>query len=544
MRYFIIILLFLNSINLIAQNYFNERFEFYYPQGADGALNAMDIEDGYILNGATGDSLNPFWRRLGMVKFNKSGELIWQKSWGDTVSLWYYAARGSFIKHMDAYYTVGSKRSFYDDYSHSETVLIKYNQNFDTIWTSTYGKKHYPYDSSYIARNFAGIENGFVIVGTLVIQTDSSGFYIPTSEIAFRNNEAILTSNVDYYYYHEPYLLIMDSLGDVEYEYSYPDSGFYFHGNSIVQTSDGGYAIGAYKHIIGNYGIAIGDPIILKTDSLGNKEWELNLGGPYPDGTAILCRSEDGHIIAVSRYDLDSVYHDKYLSKVQLTKVDNEGYIIWNKFLGDKELWSRPTNLRIDSSGGYIISGKTADNYYPDEPFDMGFILRTNDEGDSLWYRKYAVLWDKSSSNYLYDAIPTSDGGFLGAGYCLPAGQDTGTKDAWIIKVDSLGCTSPTDCWVGEKEIVWVTSETGNQIKIYPNPAQTWFGVEIGKNKESDRSSTVEVFDLFGRLTEMVEIPKGQNIIRLYVSDWKRGMYLVRVKKRNSVLGSGKLVIK
>ncbi len=473
-----------------------------------------------------------------------TGELQWTKTWGDTISIWYYATMGAFIEHMDANFTVGSKRSFYDDYSYSETVLIKYNQSFDTIWTSTYGKKNYPYDSSYIARNFVGIENGFAVVGTLEIRTDSKCFYIPNSEIAFTNNVAVLSSNVEYYYYHEPYILIMDSLGDVKYEFNYPDSGYFFHGNSIIQTSDGGYAIGAYKHIIGNYGMAIGDPIVLKTDSLGNKEWEFNLGGPYQDGTAILCNSEDGNIVATSRYDIDSVYHDKYLSRVQLTKISNEGNIIWNKFLGDKELWSRPTNLRIDSLGGYIISGKTADNYYPDEPFDMGFMLRTDSEGDSLWYRKYAVLWDKSSRNYLYDAIPTSDGGFLGAGYCLPAGEDTGTQDAWVIKLDSLGCTSPTDCWVGQEEVVWVTTEISTQIKIYPNPAQNWFEVEIGKNKKPDRSSTVEVFDLFGRLTEKVEIPKGKNNIRLYVSDWKMGMYLVKVKNKNGVYRSGKVVIK
>lgn len=544
MKVFLIVLFVGFSNVILSQNYFNERFGFSDYLLPDAALNIMEIEDGYITNGGTGSELSPYWFRIGIAKYNLTGELQWTKTWGDTISIWYYATGGAFIKHMDASFTVGSKRSFYDDYSHSETVLIKYNQNFDTIWTSTYGKKNYPYDSSYIARNFVGIENGFAVVGTLVIRTDSSGFYLPASEIAFTNNVAVPSPNVEYYYYHEPYLLIIDSLGDVKYEYNYPDSGYFFHGNSLIQTSDGGYAIGAYKHIIGNYGMSIGDPIVLKTDSLGNKEWELNLGGPYQDGTAILCNSGDGNIVAVSRYDIDSIFHDKYLSRVQLTKISNDGNIIWNKLLGDKELWSGPTNLRRDSSGGYIISGKTADNSWPDEPFDMGFLLRTNSEGDSLWYRKYAVLWDNSSGNYLYDVIPTSDGGFLGAGYCLPAGEDTGTQDAWVIKLDSLGCTSPTDCWVGQEEVVWVTKEMDSQIKLFPNPAQNWFEVEIGKNKETDSDFTVEVFDLFGRLIAEVKIPKGKKSIRFYVSDWNRGLYLVRVIGKDGIIGSGKVVIR
>jgi len=501
-------------VSLNGQSYFNERFGFGYPFVPDGALNAIEVDDGYVLNGRTGDMYNHYWAILGMIKLDFQGDVLWKKTWGDTVSQWWYSGRGSLIRYNSAYFTIGSRNTWYESGSHSETLLIKYNDDFDTIWTASYGKKQYPHDSSYIARSFIGIENGFAVVGTLEINYGAD---------------------------HEVYLLKMDSLGNVLWEHNYPSSEFRYMGMKVLQATDsGGYTFGAYRWLIGPYGAAIGDPIVIKTDSLGNKEWELNIGGQYQDGSALLCTSDDGNIMAASRYDTDSIHETLYLSKIQLAKIDNSGNIIWNYLYGDKHYYLNVRNIRPADNNGVIISGSL---WHP-SPNEMGFLLRVDSLGSELWYRQYSILNDQNSLNHLYDAIPTSDGGFLGAGGCLPVGSDTGTQDAWVIKVDSLGCTSPTDCWVGQEEVVWVKTETGNQIKIFPNPAQTWFTVEIGKNKEPDDEFIVEIFDLFGRLTKEVEIPNGQNNIRLYVSDWNRGMYLVRVKNRNSVLGSGKLVIK
>jgi len=514
MRVITIIIVCCLTTNLVSQNYFNERFGFGEYWSGDSGFNAFEIEDGFIINGGTDGLINSYMFRLGMTKLNLLGEIQWKKTWGDTNSIWYYTANGTIIKHFEAYYTLGSKKTWHEPGYHSETMLIKYDENFDTVWSAYYGKKKNPYDSSYISRSFTGIEYGFAIVGTLVI---------------------------NYGEVHEPYLLIMDTFGIVHYEYNYPDSGYYFHGNSVIQTTDGGYAIGAYKHIIGSYGAAIGDPIVIKTDSFGNKQWELNLGGQYQDGTAILCQSGDGNIIAVSRYDIDSIFYDKYLSRVQITKIDYDGNILWNNLYCDKALWSDPSNIRSDSSGGYIVSGATADNNWPVEPSLMGFILRVNSDGDSLWYRKYSIVNDESSLNYLYDVIPTSDGGFLGAGGCLPVGSDTGTPDAWVIKVDSMGCTSPWDCWVGEDELVWDITDTGIPIRIYPNPANTWFEVEITEN---ERGVIIEVFDVYGRKADEIKIPNGQTFVRVNTSNWQKGMYVVRAISKKGLIGSGKLIVR
>lgn len=509
-----IVVFLLCSMSVYGQTYFNHRFDFSHHQLWDGAINCIEVDDGYVLNGATGDTSYLGWHRIAITKFSLQGAVLFKKIWGDTNSEFFYSSRGSFLQHQNSYfYTIGSRKTYFDTGYHNEMMMVKYDDNFDTLWTSYYGEKQIPYDTSYIPRNFISAENDFLVTG-LKYPHPGSKLYI--------------------------FLIKTDSLGNVAWEKVYGNDEIKSEGMSVMQSTDNGYAIGAYQWIIGDYGAAVGDPIVIKTDSLGNPEWELNLGGPYQDGTAILCNSDDGKIFATSRYDTDSIHEHLYKSRIQLSKIDNFGNILWNFLYGDKSYYLKVRNIRPTDNNGVIISGSL---WHP-SPNEMGFLLRVDSLGNELWYRQYAILNGQNSLNYFYDAIPTSDGGFLGAGGCLPVGSDTGTQDAWVIKVDSLGCISPTDCWVGQEEVVWVTIETGNQLKIYPNPAQNWFEVEIGKNKESDRLFTIEVFDLFGRLTEEVEIPKGQNNIRLYVSDWKRGMYLLRVKNRNGVMVSGKIVIK
>ncbi len=525
------------SLNLVSQEYFNTRLNFNDPLMDDAALNTLEVSDGYVLSGGTGN----YRRQLSMAKISFYGEIMWKKNWGDTISDWWNSNGHSFVKHFNSYYTIGSKNTWYESLRHSETMLIKYDNNFDTVWVSYYGKGLFPYDSSYIARSFIGTENGFAVVGTLNI------YYDKRNNNTERSEELSNTSNINLLregYIHEPYILITDSLGNVEYEYNYySDSGYYFHGNDIIKTSDGGYAIGAYKHVIGNYGAAVGDPIVLKTDSIGNKEWELNLGGQYQDGSALLCLSDDGNIIAASRFDIDSGTFNRYRSRIQISKINNQGSIIWNKLLADKQWSTYVNNIRTDSLGGFVISGMVGNTNWPVEPSRMGYILRVNGEGDSLWYRKYSILNGKYSSNYFYDAIPTSDGGFLGAGVCRPAPPDTGNTDTWVIKIDSMGCTSITDCWVGKPEWKWVETENGNKIKVYPNPAHNWFEVEVEQGNEPHPDFSIELFDLYGRFTEEVKIPKGKTSFKFYVSNWNRGVYLVRVKSNKGILGSCKVIL-
>lgn len=492
------------------QEYFKTRFGFGDPNLHDAAKNVIEVYDGYIINGKTGHPLNSDWPTLGMTKLDLYGNVVWKKTWGDTISQWWYCDRGSLTNCLNTYYSVGSRSTWYDSISHSEIALIKYNTDFDTLWTVFYGKKHFPYDTSYIPRNFKCIGNGFIIAGTFQV------FYGGKTE---------------------PFLIKMDSVGNVLWEQSYPDEELYYEGKSVIRTTDNGYAIGAYRWFFGPYGASVGDPVVIKTDSMGNKEWELNIGGPYQDGTAVLCPSEDGNILATARYDVDSLYYNRYKSRIQLTKIDNSGNILWNRIYGDKVIYEKVANIRPAHNNGVVITG----SYWGGEPEWVGFMLRIDSLGDSLWFRQYAILNGENSMNFLNDAIPAGDGGFLGAGWCAPRPPDTGTQDAWAIKVDSMGCTSPDDCWVG----IRAPQETEIRISgfnVYPNPSTGIFNIR--NNYPQNGGWQAELFDIYGNRVKRIKVPAGKYEIKLNVTNLKKGLYVIRITYNNGQTLSRKVILR
>ncbi|MFK5855113.1 MAG: T9SS type A sorting domain-containing protein [Bacteroidota bacterium] len=511
MKYIGIIVFVIVANLTFSQSYFNERFNFQYPWEFDGSVNAIEISDGYIVNGATGDSLASFWHRLAIAKVDFEGNLLWTKTWGDTISRYFFADRGSLISSNNAYYSTGSKKTnFNNDISYSESFLTKYNSSFDTLWTSYFSKVNAPYDTVYICRNFIDTDDGFIFTGT------------------FQRDE---------YQTIGTFLIKTDTLGNKIWERIFTDSTHYIHGVSIIQTSDGGYAIGNYRWVLGPYGVSIGDPYIIKTDNLGNVEWELNVGGPYQDGSAILCNSPSGKIICASRIDVDSIYYDIYKSRVQLLEISNNGIIVAQNQYCDPLIHRTVTNIKSTQTNGYIVSGKTNETDFETEPFTMGYLLRVDSSYDSIWYRQYGICMGADSHNTLYDVLPTSDGGFLGAGYCLPVLPDTGTQDVWIIKVDSMGCTTPWDCWVNTEEIE--NDNNHSEVSVYPNPTKSVLNIDF-QLVIGIKNVTIELFSINGKPIMRLNNLKHNN--KIDVSELNSGIYIYIITS-NKYVKTGKILV-
>src|SRR2546423_3312675 len=87
--------------------------------------------------------------------------------------------------------------------------------------------------------------------------------------------------------------------------------------NSVIQTSDGGYAIAGYTYssngnITSNHGAT--DVWVVKLDAKGNIEWQRTLGGSsYEEGNSII-EGDNGFVIAGHTTSNDgdvSGFHDK-----------------------------------------------------------------------------------------------------------------------------------------------------------------------------------------------------------------------------------------
>ena len=94
---------------------------------------------------------------------------------------------------------------------------------------------------------------------------------------------------------------------------------------------------------------------------------------------------------------------------------------------------------------------------------------------------------------------------------------------------------------VGIEEVQPEKVEDHPALKIYPNPTKNEFQVQCLKFRDS--SSVIEIFDIYGRKVKEIKVPKGQKEIEVDVGSWRKGLYLVRIRIGQSVVGNEKVVL-
>ena len=484
--------------------YFNNRYD---PTGnllADRAYGIIETESGYVL---CANIANGYWYTA-LLSLDYDGSFNNIKMYGDGYSEFIVGRAGSLMKYDDqTYYTVGFNRVYTSTWVHDQGLLMCYNNTMDTLWSHYYGERNEPYDTAFIFSQINKTSHGDLII---------TGGWMPYG----------LPSHM--------YLLKTDKYGNKQWDNSFGFSTWYYLGYSVIQTSDGGYAIGGGRFVIGD--INSGAPIVIKTDSAGNQQWFKNLGGPYVDDIAMVCPSEDDNILVGTVYT-DYMTGDDPHSRINIVKLDIQGNIVWNKKYGSTRIGNYLLNIRCLSSGDILSCGFVYDIF----PHIAGWMLKINNDGDSLWYREYDILAGSESMNNFYDILETSDNGIIACGYIHPVSPDSGTEDVWVIKVDSLGCEGPDDCWVGMEEKP-EEEMTGKALEIYPNPAGRRLRV-AGYGLRGDEYAVVSFFDSYGHKVFEMTVPPSQKEIFVDVSAWHDGLYAVMLLQNGKIAGSGKVVV-
>ncbi len=490
--------------------YFDSVYHFTPWNSWDFARNVIEVEDGYIVQGETSDQFNTSWHRIAFSKIDTMGNKIWQKSYGDTISQWGLASSGSFIKSSSGgFYAIGVKRTPTGNWVFDQGLIMRLDENVDSLWIKLHGDKTEPVDTAYILKQIKQLENKDLI---------SVG-------LAYHYGET--NSRI--------YLLKTDSLGNKLWDkwLGFGDTWF-FYAFSIIQTSDNGFAIGgSVNYWPDAQGI---DPIVIKIDSLGNQEWIKYLGGPIRDHQAYVSLSHDNQILAGMNIGHTQYGSTGYSGRICIVKMDNDGNIFWNKEYSGDYHTSRLNSLISLPNGNIVATG----NYRKDYPHTIGWILKVNSYGDSIWLREYDRYSLSEDSKYqLFDIKTTSDGGLIACGDAAPHEPDPGNQDAWVIKLDSNGCDTP-NC---DPTVIIPVERIFrlNEIRIYPNPARDM--LVVGSSWLVERQWKLEMYDLFGRKVEEIEVPRGREDTRFDVSGWQRGLYLVRVTCEDGDVGCGKVVV-
>ena len=154
-------------------------------------------------------------------------------------------------------------------------------------------------------------------------------------------------------------------------------------GLSVDQADDSGYVITGYTSLPGSDT----QVYLVKTDPFGNKVWENNFGGAnFEEGRSVKHTSDEGYIVA-------GTCNNGFGYLVYLVKTDSSGNKVWEKTFGPYE----GRDVQQTSDSGYVVVGSTS----------------TSENGSQVYLIKL-----KSNYPSNIPAIPSGQtSGILGASY-------------------------------------------------------------------------------------------------------------------------------
>jgi hypothetical protein len=351
----------------------------------DVAWSVVQTNDGgYALAGWTesfGAGAEDFW----LIKTDSAGNVQWNKTYGGTSTAWFGERAYCLIQTNDGGYAVAGETSSFGAGSR-DFWLVKANSNGTIEWSKPYGGTNQ--EEAYS-----------------LIQTNDGGYAIAGRTLSFGVAG-----------YENMWLVKTDSNGTMEWSEAYGGAGIEI-AYSVVQTSDGGYAIGGETGPWGN----VRDVWFVKTNSNGTMEWNKKYGVGTVDFSFSMVRTTDGGYAMAGHTETPA----GGFADVYLVKTDADGNMQWNQTYGgtrDDSAWS----IVQTNDGGYALAGGT-------ESYGSGYrdfwLIKTDSAGNAQWNETYGG----ADTDWAYSVIQTDDGGYALVGWTESSGA--GGQDFWLIKL-------------------------------------------------------------------------------------------------------------
>jgi hypothetical protein len=270
-------------------------------------------------------------------------------------------------------------------------------------------------------------------------QTNDGGFIV--AGYSFSNDGDVSGNHGDQDYW----IVKLTNIGTIEWQKSLGGSG-YDAAQSIRQTTDGGYIVAGISFsndgdVSGNHGFL--DCWVVKLSSIGAIEWQKSLGGSSGElGNSIQQTSDGGYVVAGWSSSNDGDVSGNHNSQdCWVVKLSSIGAIEWQKSLGGSG-YDGANYIQQTSDGGYVVAGWSQSNDYD---------VSGNHGGEDYWIVKLTntgtIEWQKSLGGSVRDISvdidQTNDGGYIVGGFSESNDGDVsgnhGSLDCWVVKLSSIG---------------------------------------------------------------------------------------------------------
>jgi beta-propeller uncharacterized protein DUF5122 len=353
--------------------------------GTDYAYSIKATSDGgYAAAGGT----NSFGgENFYIIKLSSSGLLQWSRSIGGPN----YEGAFFIVQTSDGgYAAAGGTASF--GAGNNDFYIVKLDSAGNMQWNKTVG----------------GI---YEDVAFAIIQSTDGGYAIAGYTYSFGAGDR------------DFYIVKLDASGNLQWNRTI--GGMYYeYGETLIQTSDGGYAVAGFTY---SFGAGNGDFYIVKLDSGGSLLWSKTIGGTQPDYCLSIIQTTDGGYAAAG----PSSSYGGGDNDFYIVKLDGSGSFQWTRTFGGSGLDYAESVIQT-TDGGYAVAGLTYSFGAGNK--DM-YIVRLDSSGNLLWNRAIGG----PNYDYAESIVQTSDGGYIAAGHTNSYGA--GDYDAYIVKLDAGGNT-------------------------------------------------------------------------------------------------------
>jgi len=510
------IILFSSGLN--AQNRWVKQY--YSEKDALGLNLSIAYDNGYIVVGKHGHNYSTYnW----LIKTDINGEILWEKTFGDPST--FIMFQDMAYNNLGDLYLTGST-GYYDEVSY-DPLIMKLNACGEKQW----------------CRVFTEADNNFS--NKLVVTPDEGVVVILRYMNALPFIDRICLAKFD-----------LD--GNLQWKQCYNSSDTLLYNEDaydITITPDGGFLITGYcaYEDLNPPHYWRDKPYYIKTDSLGNFEWEVIVHKEVSDigGIAwntVLSPDKNFYYSSLSHYYFDLKGDSPALLKMDingdvvniydLASLNEYGKMIQAKFISDttlmasaiwgNELIGGPKAIIIDTIGNILQEADLLENDMlaaTEVTFDNKLLFFTNiNNGDPKFDAYLFKLNQQLEADTLYNQWFNYDS------LCpYPIASDTIVQDNCILIV-------------GMEEITDKTTTNEKEILIYPNPATISFNIQssIFETKET----IVELFDSYGKKVKVLKVPKGQKEYTIFIEGWTPGLYIVKVWNTSGFLCSEQLIVK
>jgi len=500
---------------------------FYSEKSAVGNDLGLMYDNGYLLIGKHGhNAVNYNW----LIKTDVNGSNLWEKTVG-------FDEFRINLKYIDSnsngdIFFAGSTNLFDEQ---KDAVIIKLNACMEKEWCRIL----YIPDVSNYARDIIALEDGSCIA------TLYNSEHYKTDHLCLIKLDA------------EGEFVWYNCLNSQDTSLSYPLA------KHILSTQDNGFLISGdcYYKDPNPPNLSWIKPYYVKTDSLGNIEWETvihsDLGGEA-GGTAWSTTLDPA---GLHYYSSISHYYPGNDIAPTLVKMNLDGSMVGIYDLNSTNTFGGLSHATFINDS--VLAGGAGWGTSPDDVVHHAVLIDTvGNVFDSLpliqdFYWSISRVTSEERLLYMYNTYQS--GQFDVYLTKLNYNLESDTINPFPFNYDSLcpyqilSDTIPMDdCGliVGLEEVEHGPGQIveKNSMVVYPNPARSEISwqLTVGSRQWVDECAcgcVVEVWDLFGRKVEAKEVPPGQTELKSDVSGWPPGIYISILRNDRKILARRKFVV-